>query len=252
LVRRHALVIHDDSFRIGTEWLIQNIEARAEPKPEKKRRMQGAVETTKQPDSDAGTKRASAAHSSSATETVPRSKPKKRQSRSKALKRTKGPELRDNSAPDLFPLYGVTLGKTTVKELAKLGKHGSLIDDDTGQPYKYYVIGGMDFWYEAGIAHRTCIYEHELMPEEWEALGFSWTNSYNTWWATLRKLGFSVRETKKPTVGRFQRHNCLEAELKAKKRTGVPLEIELRFGKSRGTSVDSPSTLYSLWVSVPY
>src|SRR5262249_27503548 len=43
----------------------------------------------------------------------------------------------------LFPLFGVTLGTTTVKELGRLGKRTSTIDDSTGEPYECYEINGL-------------------------------------------------------------------------------------------------------------
>src|SRR5262245_30860710 len=56
------------------------------------------------------------------------------------------PEIRQTDG-DLFPLYGVTLGVTTVDQLTRLGTRATNIDKETGQPHRYYQIAGINFWY---------------------------------------------------------------------------------------------------------
>ena len=101
-----------------------------------------------------------------------------------------------SSSGDLFPLYGVTLGKTTVDEIARLGERTPSIDKDTGEPYKCYRVQGYSFWYDEKTNIVNSIYTTRLesMPAKWAELGFSWEKSYTEWCETLRSLGFSVEE----------------------------------------------------------
>jgi hypothetical protein len=48
----------------------------------------------------------------------------------------------------LFPLDGVTPGKTTVQELARMGVRSTTINDRTNLPYTYYTINGIKVWYD--------------------------------------------------------------------------------------------------------
>lgn len=105
--------------------------------------------------------------------------------------------------PALFPLYGVTLGKTTVDELARLGT--TEIDSSTGKPFKYYEINGIKFWYDCSKVAKVIYITHlEPLPEQWEALGFDWHISYNQWISLLNLLGFSVKINRKPKVLKLQ------------------------------------------------
>jgi hypothetical protein len=152
---------------------------------------------------------------------------------------------------DLFPLYGVTLGKTTTEELAKLGTRSPRIDKDTRQPYFLYVVNGVNFWYDKrNVADHIYIARGVYsIPSEWEAMGFGWKKSYMAWCETLRKLGFSVKEKKKPEVVKYQGKDSLSGEVTAKRLTGAALEIDLNFNYNSGNSVDSPRTLYAITVS---
>jgi hypothetical protein len=55
-------------------------------------------------------------------------------------------------------LDGVTPGKTTVKELVKLGTRTTQIDKNTNQPYLCYVIKGRDVWYDETSGLANCYY----------------------------------------------------------------------------------------------
>jgi hypothetical protein len=153
----------------------------------------------------------------------------------------------------LFPLYGVTLGKTTVEQLARLGVRTSSIDKNTGKPYKFYVINETNFWYnDNGIADHMYIARGIYpIPEPWRALGFDWDISYNQWITLLQRLGYSVTISKPPSVVMYQGHNSFSAEIIATKGTEIPMEIKLDFNYSEGTTTDSKGTLYSIGISVP-
>ncbi len=148
-----------------------------------------------------------------------------------------------NENAELFPLYGVILGKTTVEELTKMGTVGR-IDDDTGKPYSYYEIKGMDFWYNDGIADEMYISRSHPLPAQWKQMGFDWSLSYNNWIKLLEHIGFMVEIVEPPHVEHYDGHDSFFANIIATRQKWMDLEIELGFRYSTNTTVDSPSTLY--------
>jgi hypothetical protein len=154
------------------------------------------------------------------------------------------------NAGDLFPLYGVTLGETTVDQLARLGTRSSSIDKDTGRPYKYIVINGTNFWHHGGGLADSIYIARGIhpIPEPWKASGFDWDISYNQWINLLQRLAYSVSIEEPPRVVRDGDHNSFSAKVSAVKHQRVPIQIQLNFNYSRGTSTDSPGTLYSISV----
>jgi zinc ribbon protein len=159
-------------------------------------------------------------------------------------------EEASESGIDLFPLYGVTLGKTTVQQLARLGVRTSSIDKNTGKPYQYYVVNGTNFWYnDSGIADHMYI-ARGIYPisEQWRALGFDWDISYNQWINLLQRLGYSTTIAESPRVVKYSGHDSFSAKIIATKQT---IMIELGFDFSEGTTTDSKGTLYNIWVRVP-
>jgi hypothetical protein len=151
---------------------------------------------------------------------------------------------------DLFPLYGVTLGETTVDQLARLGARAGSINKETGRPHEYFVINGTNFWYHGGSVAESIYIARGIhqIPEPWKALGFDWNFSYNQWISLLQRLAYSVRIEEPPQVVRDGDHDSFRARVSAVKRQRVAIEIELDFNYSRGTTTDSPGTLYSITV----
>jgi hypothetical protein len=156
------------------------------------------------------------------------------------------------NASDLFPLYGVTLGETTTRQLAQLGQRARLIDKNTGAPYQCYVIHGIDFWYDkAGIAESMyLVRSSDPIPEQWRTLSFDWEISYNQWLILLQRLGYSITVKVPPHVVKYSGHDSLSAKITATKQTHIPVKIELDFNYSEGTKTDSKGTLYSIRVSI--
>ncbi len=151
---------------------------------------------------------------------------------------------------DLFPLYGVTLGKTTVEELARLGEKTISIDTDTGAPYRYYVIRGTNFWYnEAGIAEHIYIARGIYpIPEQWQALGFDWNISYNQWLTLLQRLRYFITVDEPPHIVEYDGHDSFSARIAATKQ---PIVLTLDFNYNEGTTTDSKRTLYNISVKAP-
>lgn len=151
----------------------------------------------------------------------------------------------------LFPLYGVMLGETTVHQLAQWGTQTSMINDRTGRPYECYGINGTNFWYdEGGVAHYIYIARgiHPI-PERWSALGFTWDISFNQWLGLLQRLGYAVRTETPPQIVQYDGHASFSALISAVKQARIPIGVKLDFNYNRGTTTDSPGTLYSISVN---
>ena len=160
---------------------------------------------------------------------------------------TTGLEDASKSGVDLLPLYGVTLGKTSVAELARLGTKTISIDRETGSPSRYYVIRGTNFWYnEAGIAEHIYIARGIYpIPEQWQALGFDWNISYSQWLSLLQRLRYFITVAEPPQIVEYSGHDSFSANIAA---TKGPITITLNFNYNEGTTTDSKKTLYSISV----
>jgi hypothetical protein len=150
----------------------------------------------------------------------------------------------------LFPLYGITLGKTTVSEIAARGSRAAT-DDDSGEPYLYYEVNGLDFWYdeESNIVDSMYItYTHPL-PEPWKKLGFDWQKSYEQWLQLLQSLGYLTQITEEPHIQQWDGHDSFCAEIVARDPSLYVEEITLGFQFKPGTT-RSRGTLYRMSINV--
>lgn len=178
-----------------------------------------------------------------------------KKSREEEIKRKKQDEVvvKPVTTPvSLFPLYGVTLGKTTVVELAKLGEHAKDIYSVTGKPYEYYKINQTNFWYQKGVAYHMYISTPKNIPDKWQQTGFNWSLSYRGWNELFHKLGYQVIIVRKPSVKEYDGMGCFSAEIKARySLEDIKYSIELHFNYKKGsTKEDDNGTLYSIRVRV--
>ena len=166
-------------------------------------------------------------------------------------KGTANSELAHEAPSDiLFPLYGITLGKTTVAEIQKIGqKNSTIIDSTTGKPYYFFIVSGMDFWYDESsniVDHMYITRHNTTMPQEWQKLGFEWENSYTQWVGLLERLGYLIKVIDQPKNVEYKGHPSFSAKIEAYPREMTAARIELHFNYSEGTTVDSKNTLYSI------
>jgi len=147
---------------------------------------------------------------------------------------------------ELFPIYGVTLGKSTREDLIKLAGKKDRKND-------FYTIKGQRFWFDEEGKYSSSMYmtTSEEMPKKWMDLGFSWYLSYNQWLALLRKLGFTVTVAEPPEIQKYEGHDSFHALVNAVKLTGIPVQLTLDFSYSEETSADAESTLYSISITLP-
>ena len=150
-----------------------------------------------------------------------------------------------------FPVFGIMLGKTTQSELASLGTRSKNIDSSTKEPYMYYTVNSVNFWYENSLADFMYITHYDVLPKQWEDCGFSWDLSYNEWKSMLESRGFIVTVSKTPEVKMYDNRETLSAELtallKVNEEISVKFKLKFNYGKG-GSTVDSKGSVYSISV----
>jgi len=148
---------------------------------------------------------------------------------------------------ELFPLFGVIVGQTTVQELARLGKK-----DTSSYNFHLYTINEISFWYNerTGLSSHVSFPYVIAMPQKWQDSGFSWERSYNGWIELANIFGWEVKVTKNPTLVKKYGRDYFNAELELYcVQNGIQYRIELQFDRE-GTSVNATNTLYSLTIWV--
>lgn len=155
-----------------------------------------------------------------------------------------GPDKDTPNQSELFPIYGVTLGKTTVPELQKLGSKDEHFD--------LYKIHGFNFWYENNVANKMDLVQFDgKLPEIWTSLGFDWGLSFNKLTELLKRLRYSVNVTKSPMIKQYSGYASFFADIEATKFSGIPTKIQFGFRYGKGTTADSLGTLYKMTVQTP-
>lgn len=152
---------------------------------------------------------------------------------------------------NFFPVYGITLGKTTADELSRLGRRATTIDKSVNEPYKYYIINDVNFWYdETSLASHMYITHNDPLPSDWINCGFDWRLSYNEWLNLLRNKGFDVTVTSEPKTKLYDGRQTLSAKIKAVKQitSSISVKFEFSFDYGQGSSVDSKETLYNIFI----
>ena len=147
---------------------------------------------------------------------------------------------------DLFPLFGVTLGKTTWDETRELGGDDT-IDEDTGE--LYCDIENVHFGYNGNILSE--IYwerQYQDFPNSWKSKGFSWENSYDEWLDLFQRLGCGIEIVSKPEQKISDSRITLSGFFSADSPDGtLSFLLNFRCGE-KGYYTSSPSTLYSITV----
>ena len=150
-----------------------------------------------------------------------------------------------------FPLWGVILGKTTWKQVEDMG-YG--VEVWKNGPGRYSDIGGVTFWDHNGDGIFTSVYmtrhrRDNYFPPLWKEKGFSWYNSFDTWFNVFKKLGYNITIKSQPTRIAYSRRNTLSAEFDATSADGtLSFEMNFNYGEN-GYYTSSPRTLYSITVN---
>ena len=152
---------------------------------------------------------------------------------------------------DFFPLFGVTLGKTTWKEAKDLGAEVEIWKKG---PSRVVHINNVAFWDHEGEGVFTSMYwtyshlDNTDFPSLWKSKGFSWILSYNEWISVFSKMGFRIIVKQEPSQKKFSGRLTLNAEFEALSLDGI-LSFRMSFGYGEdGCLTSSPKTLYSITV----
>lgn len=148
-----------------------------------------------------------------------------------------------SAVSDFFPVFGVTLGKTTWKQVEDLGYKVKLWEKGPSRNAK---VSGVFFWDDEGVGVFTSLYwfYHYIdFPPLWKSKGFSWDNSYDEWIEVFKKMGFNISVTQKPGQGEFCGHKTLSAKFDALSTDGTLL-FKMKFDNGEdGCYTSSPKTL---------
>ena len=158
----------------------------------------------------------------------------------------------DVTGSHFFPLYGIILGKTTVKELARIGTRAKNINSTTNEPYNYYSVNGIQIWFTDSIASDIMMNSYrDDIPGQWKESGFDWKLSYTDWLLLLEKLRFKVDITKEPISKIFNGKKVLFAEITStlKIENDLSMKFVFNFEYGKSDSVDGAETLYRISVS---
>lgn len=149
-----------------------------------------------------------------------------------------------NSIDAFFPLYGITLGKTTYADAQKLGYERD--DDENGRKYDILKIQDVNFWTRFGNDNDNSYGKLDIykIPKQWaDQFGMDLSLSYNEWLALFESLGFRIDVEKEPVVAEYEGRDVLQADVRATAPDGkLYFTLEFDYG-DEGCSVDSPNTL---------
>ena len=149
---------------------------------------------------------------------------------------------------DFFPLFGVTLGKTTWKQAKDMGYKVEKSDDG---PSRNMNVEDVDFWDHDAVGIFTSLYwtsDESDFPPLWKSKGFDWILSYDAWIRVFERLGYTITITRKPATKIYSRRNTLTAEFEALSPDGtLYFSMDFNYGE-QGCYTTSPRTLYSIIV----
>ncbi len=158
-------------------------------------------------------------------------------------------DVSSSAIDNFFPLFGITLGKTTWKDAKDMGIKVKKFENDQSRNIN---VEDVDFWDHDGVGIFTSLYwtnDESDFPDSWKSKGFDWNISYDKWIEVFEKLGFDITVTRQPSQSVYSRRNTLNAEFEA-----LSLDKTLRFTMDfnyggNGYYTSSPKTLYSITVN---
>lgn len=148
-----------------------------------------------------------------------------------------------NKSLNLFPVYGITPSKTSIKEITKLGFKCKDKNCD---------VNGLAFWDFDGdkIVEEIYMVQSNPMPKDWMAnYGFNWSLSYSEWILLFKKYNFKIQIDNEPNVSIYSGRNTLSAKFEAKSPTGnAKLILDFNYGNDKGEGylITSKNSLYSI------
>lgn len=141
---------------------------------------------------------------------------------------------------ELFPVYGIVLGKTTVEDL-KIDKIIEL--ENSLEIRDSFLLESVEFGCEDRIVNSLKIDKNVPMPPVWEKAGFSWGLSYQSWLTLLGKLGFQINILRAPTLQMKTGHPVFEGEFEAFFPSDHPAIFTFSFKDNNGIGITSGNVL---------
>lgn len=149
---------------------------------------------------------------------------------------------------DFFPLWGITLGETTWKQVKDMGYKIEKWENDSA---RNIVVEDVAFWDHEGEGKFSSMYwvrDESDFPSSWKSKGFSWNLSFDKWWEVFKNLGYKLKVKKQPCRKEYSGREILFAEFVALSPDGSLLfDLEFNYGED-GYYTSSPRTLYSITV----
>lgn len=138
-----------------------------------------------------------------------------------------------------FPIWNVTLGKTTLNDLQKSGYS---IDGNCCIISNYFFYDDN----EDGIIDNVRINSDDI-PEKWYTkLGIDQRISYAQLINKLLSMGYIIIRRTEPTVKQYEGKDCLSAKVKMLSRDKkLLITLDFDYGQ-HGSTIYSPSTLYDI------
>ena len=155
-----------------------------------------------------------------------------------------------SSIDDFFPIWGITLGRTTWSQAQTMGFKVEMFEDGPDRTAEKDDLP--TFWDHDGVGYFTSIYwtYSDDFNSKWKNKGFSWQLSYDQWVSLLRRLGFSITVTEGPTTYEWQGKSVFKAKITALASDGV-LQFRMDFNyRADGTLKSSAHSLYSITVEL--
>ena len=156
---------------------------------------------------------------------------------------------RSSGSLQLFPVWGITLGNTTVSDMKRLG---FTVEPQSGGA-NYSRVHSIQFWDHSkdGVYETIYFPVSTTAPDLWTSQGLNGSLSYNEYIRFFTSRGFTYKVTKEPQVKKWQNRNTLSANLMFYSNDGnYSFEIDFDYGNDNGEgySVDSKNTAYSFRV----
>lgn len=153
-----------------------------------------------------------------------------------------------SAVDDFFPLFGVTLGKTTWKQAKDMGYKVIRCKPESSRTM---IVEDVDFWDHEGEGVFTSLYwtrDESDFPSFWKSKGFDWNKSFDEWMLVFKELDYNITITKQPCRRDNAGSNTLYAEFKAlSPDKNLIFIMEFDYGEE-GYYASSPKTLYSITV----
>lgn len=125
-----------------------------------------------------------------------------------------GTKIKQDQMPlhikDLFPIYGMTLGTTTLSDIEKVCSNVS-IDKSCAD----YLDGISLFWNKERkiLSDITIYHDWDNWPDKWKQLGMDPCMSYDSWIKFLKENNYDIYIWRGPITESFNGRPCFSASL---------------------------------------